>query len=78
MLFISWQKLGSTAPKRLYLDERLTALSISSLSFSIFAGLRMEISTPKEAVSAYHGELQKLKIRPRLSLDQDLELTQRF
>jgi hypothetical protein len=31
---------------------------------------------PKEAVSAYHGELQKLKIRPRLSLQQDLELTQ--
>jgi len=33
---------------------------------------------PKEAVSAYHGELQKLKIRPRLSLQQDLELTQKF
>jgi hypothetical protein len=33
---------------------------------------------PKEAVSAYHGELQKLKIRPRLPLDQDLELTQSF
>jgi hypothetical protein len=30
----------------------------------------------KEAVSAYHGELQKLKIPPRLALEQDLELTQ--
>jgi hypothetical protein len=34
--------------------------------------------TPQEAVSAYHGELQKLKIRPRLPLEQDLELTQKF
>jgi hypothetical protein len=33
---------------------------------------------PKEAVAAYHGELQKLKIRPRLLLEQDLELTQGF
>src|SRR5262245_9018419 len=33
---------------------------------------------PKDAVAAYHGELQKLKIRPRLALDQDLELTQKF
>jgi len=32
---------------------------------------------PKEATAAYHGELQKLKIRPRLSLEQDLELTQK-
>ncbi len=32
----------------------------------------------KEAVSGYHGELQKLRIRPRLSLEQDLELTQRL
>ena len=31
---------------------------------------------PREAVSAYHGELQKFKICPRLRLDQDLELTQ--
>jgi hypothetical protein len=33
---------------------------------------------PKEAVAAYHGELQKLNIRPRLRLEQDLELTQRL
>jgi hypothetical protein len=33
---------------------------------------------PKEAVAAYHGELQKLKIRPRLPLEQDLELTQKI
>jgi hypothetical protein len=32
----------------------------------------------KEAVAAYHGALQKLKIRPRLRLEQDLELTQRL
>jgi hypothetical protein len=32
---------------------------------------------PKEAVAAYHGELQRLEIRPRLSLQQDLELTQK-
>jgi hypothetical protein len=32
----------------------------------------------KEAVSAYHGDLQKLKIRARLPLEQDLELTQTF
>jgi len=32
---------------------------------------------PKEAVSAYHGELQKLNVRPRLPLEQDLELTQK-
>jgi hypothetical protein len=32
---------------------------------------------PKEAVRAYHGELQKLNIRPRLSLEQDLELKQK-
>ena len=34
--------------------------------------------TPKDAVAAYHGELQKLKIRPRLDLEQDSELTQNF
>jgi hypothetical protein len=33
---------------------------------------------PKEAVAAYHGELQKLNIRPRLALQQDLELTQKI
>jgi len=33
---------------------------------------------PKEAVAAYHDELQKRRIRPRLSLEQDLELTQKF
>lgn len=33
---------------------------------------------PKEAVAAYHGELQQLNLRPRLSLQQDLELTQNF
>jgi hypothetical protein len=32
---------------------------------------------PKDAVSAYHGDLQKLNIRPRLSLQQDLELTEK-
>jgi hypothetical protein len=32
---------------------------------------------PKEAVAAYHGDLQKLNVRPRLSLQQDLELTQK-
>ena len=32
---------------------------------------------PKEAVAAYHGELQKLNIRPRLPLQQDLELTEK-
>ena len=37
MPFISWQMLGSTERERLYLDARLTALSISSLSLSIFA-----------------------------------------
>jgi len=33
---------------------------------------------PKDAVAAYHGELQKLGIRPRLSIEQDLELTQKI
>jgi len=32
---------------------------------------------PKEAVAAYHGELQRQKIRSRLPLEQDLELTQK-
>ena len=30
---------------------------------------------PKDAVRAYHGELEKLKIPPRRTLDDDLELT---
>jgi hypothetical protein len=33
---------------------------------------------PAEAVKAYHGAIQALKIAPRRSLDQDLELTSTF
>ncbi len=31
---------------------------------------------PQEAVRAYHGELQRLKIRPRRSLEEDLQQTE--
>ena len=31
---------------------------------------------PAEAVKAYHGELQKQKIKPARSLDEDLAITE--
>ncbi|MFN8009104.1 MAG: hypothetical protein U0V70_19170 [Terriglobia bacterium] len=34
--------------------------------------------TPQEAVKAYHGELQKLGLRPQRPLEEDLRITQPF
>jgi hypothetical protein len=31
--------------------------------------------SPEEAVRAYHGALQSRKIKPKLALEKDLELT---